>query len=130
MSHALPTGEVAAVLDRALDVLIAQLEKQRFAATDKPRASRCSDDPRYIPAEVKRAVWKRDQGRCTRILPNGKRCDRTKFLQHEHKLAVAKGGKSTVDNVCLLCSEHNQQAADEVFGKAFMDAKRASASSP
>ncbi len=129
LSHALPGGEVAAVLDRALDVLIAQLEKQRFAATDKPRAPRGSDDPRHIPAEVKRQVWRRDQGRCTKILPDGTRCDRTKFLQHEHKLAVAKGGKSTVDNVCLLCSEHNQQAADEVFGRAFMDAKREQASS-
>ncbi len=128
LSHALPSGEVAAVLDRALDVLIVQLEKQRFAATDAPRASRGSDDPRHIPAEVRRAVWKRDQGRCTKILPNGTRCDRTKFLQYEHRLAVAKGGKSTVDNVCLLCSEHNQQAADEVFGKAFMDAKRGAAS--
>ncbi len=128
LRHTLPGGEVAAVLDRALDALIAQLEKQRFAVTDAPRASRGSDDPRHIPAEVKRAVWNRDQGRCTKILPDGTRCDRTGFLQWEHKLAVAKGGKSTIDNVCLLCSEHNQQAADEVFGKAFMDAKREPAS--
>src|SRR5439155_1261623 len=40
LSHQAPSGDVAEVLDRALDALIAKLEKTKFAATDKPRASR------------------------------------------------------------------------------------------
>ncbi len=129
LSHALPGGEVAAVLDRALDALIAQLEKQRFAATDAPRPSRGSDDPHYVPAELKRAVYERDEGRCTHRGPNGERCTETRFLHIDHIEPVARGGKSTLENLRLLCSEHNQQAADEVFGRAFMDAKRAAATS-
>ena len=66
LSHQIPAGEVAEVLDRALDALIGQLERRKFAATTRPRARqrRSTANPRYIPAEVKRAVWERDGGRC------------------------------------------------------------------
>jgi len=37
LSHSIPTGDVAQVLDRALDALIAQVEKRKFAATSAPR---------------------------------------------------------------------------------------------
>jgi len=37
LSHQLPSGDIAQVVDRALDALIAQLEKQKFAATARPR---------------------------------------------------------------------------------------------
>ena len=40
LSHAIPTGDDAAVLDRAFDALLEKLAKQKFAATDKPRVSR------------------------------------------------------------------------------------------
>ncbi len=87
-------------------------------------------EPRYVSAGLKRAVYERDQGRCTHKGPNGERCKETRFLHIDHIEPVARGGKATLENLRLLCSEHNQHAADEVFGKAFMDAKRASASSP
>jgi hypothetical protein len=40
MRHQIPDGDIAKVVDRALDLLIAQQRKQHFGATDKPRASR------------------------------------------------------------------------------------------
>jgi hypothetical protein len=40
MSHANPSGELATVLERALDLLVEKLEKQRFAQTKHPRAAR------------------------------------------------------------------------------------------
>src|SRR6185503_1884937 len=51
----------------ALEHYVAHLEKQKFAATPKPRASQThpSTDPRHIPADVKRAVRERDGDRCT-----------------------------------------------------------------
>ena len=47
LSHQIPSGDNAAVLERALDALIPQLEKRKFAATERPRptpAQRRSDD--------------------------------------------------------------------------------------
>jgi len=74
LGHAVPTGAVAEVIDRALDALIAQLKKQKFAATSRPRSSlRSSADPRHIPAHVKRAVLERDGGECTFVGAPGAR---------------------------------------------------------
>ncbi len=60
LGHSVPNGDLAQVLDRALDLLIAQLERRKFARTDQPRPCKRSDDPRHIPASVKRGVWERD----------------------------------------------------------------------
>jgi hypothetical protein len=83
LSHQLPAGDIAQVLDRALDVLIAKLERRKFAAAARPRdgagrAAAGSDlrNPRAIPARVKRAVWARDGGRCTFVGTNGHRSNR------------------------------------------------------
>src|SRR5438477_8513673 len=61
LAHQLPSGDIVQVLDRALDVLIEQLEKRKYGVTDKPhKASRQSNNPRHIPARVRRAVHQRD----------------------------------------------------------------------
>src|SRR5436309_13980161 len=66
LGHQVPAGEIAAVLDRALDALIGQLEKSKCAATRRPRPrTRRATARRTIPAEVKRTDWERDRGRRT-----------------------------------------------------------------
>jgi hypothetical protein len=63
LGHEIPPGDLAQVLDRALDALIAQLERRRFAAATRPaRGGQRGTPPRgrHIPAAVKRAVWERD----------------------------------------------------------------------
>src|SRR5206468_10607909 len=66
LGHALPSGDLAQVLDRALEALIGQLEKSKFAATSRPRpGTGRATGRRTIPARVKRAVWERDGGQCT-----------------------------------------------------------------
>ena len=126
LAHAVPSGDLAEVLDRALDALIASLERRKFAATDKPRAARGSSNPRYIPSHVKRAVRKRDQGRCTYVSPDGHRCEARKFLEYDHEQPLARGGQTTVRNVRLRCRAHNQLEAERVFGEGFMEDKRRS----
>ena len=125
-SHGLPSGDVAQVIDRALDALIGKLEQQKFGATTKSRRRSCrpSANPRHIPAAVRQAVWERDQGRCTFVGDGGHRCSSRKFLQYDHIDPVARGGKATVDGVRLLCSCHNQYEADRTFGAGFMSDKR------
>ena len=56
LGHQVPAGEIATVFERALDALVGQLEKSKFAATSRPRHSRRGTAARHIPAAVKRAT--------------------------------------------------------------------------
>ena len=49
LSHRIPNGDLAEVLDCVLDLAIKQLDKQRFGATDRPRRARRPTNPRTIP---------------------------------------------------------------------------------
>ncbi len=118
LRHRSPHIDEAEVVDRALDALLAQLDKQKFAATDKPRACKDSSS-RYIPADVRRAVHERDGGRCTFVSVGGKRCDESAFLELDHIVPVAKGGPSTVDNLRERCRAHNQYAARLELGRSY-----------
>lgn len=126
LSHSVPSGDAAEVLDRALDLLIARCERQKFAATAQPRAPRNSSTagPRQVPAHVKRAVWARDEGRCTFVGDTGHRCGTRRFLEFDHSAPVARGGLPTVELMRLRCRGHNQLEADRVFGVDFMEVKR------
>src|SRR5256886_16261230 len=55
LGHAVPSGDLAQVFDRALTVLIDELVRRRFAATPHPRGRRGqAKDSDYIPAQVRR----------------------------------------------------------------------------
>jgi hypothetical protein len=124
----LPHGtEVGEVFERALELLVQDLEKKKFKTTNKPRTAPPEDAPageRYVPAAVKREVYTRDEGQCTYVSPEGRRCGETSHLEFDHIFPVALGGNSTVDNVRLRCRAHNQYAAEVVFGPRFMEKKR------
>ena len=129
LSHRIPSGDVVQVFDRALDALKERLEKQKFAATAKPRPRsprrRSSPNPRYIPASVKRAVWARDGGQCTFVNAAGERCPARRMLEFDHVDPVARGGRATVNGLRILCRGHNQYEAERRFGAGFMNEKRA-----
>jgi 5-methylcytosine-specific restriction endonuclease McrA len=127
VSHEIPSGEMALVYKDALRIAVAERTKRKFAATDRPRHSRGSSNPRLVPANVKRAVSERDERRCTFVSETGKRCDERGFLEYDHVEPIARGGKSTVENVRLRCRAHNQFEAERAYGADFMSAKRAEA---
>jgi hypothetical protein len=124
LSHAVPSGNVDQIFDRALDALIRQLEKQKIGSTSRPRRMRPSLRQRHIPAEVRRSVWDRDDGRCTFVSAAGHRCHERRFIEWDHIEPVACGGKATVQNVRLRCRAHNQYEAERAFGADFMSRKR------
>ncbi len=108
LRHALPTGDEAQLLDRALTSLLADLARRRFAATERPRpASASNPDSRHIPAEVRRVVWLRDLGRCAFVAQDGRRCSERAFLEFHHLRPYAAGGEATVANIQLRCRGHN-----------------------
>ena len=124
-AHRVPSGDIAALLELALDFGIAALEKRKFATTDKPRAPKLPKaGSRHIPADAKRKVRDRDGGRCAFVSDDGHRCEENHRLEFDHVVPLAKGGASTVDNLRLLCRAHNQHAAEQEMGKGFMEGKR------
>jgi 5-methylcytosine-specific restriction endonuclease McrA len=116
MRHAVPNGDPAVVFDRALTVLLTDLEKAKVASTSRPGHRRPSTaGSRYIPAEVKRAVWKRDGGQCAFKGRRG-RCTETGFLEFHHLRPFAVGGIAEEANIELRCAAHNQYEADLFVG--------------
>src|SRR5262245_14480987 len=127
LGHQIPNGDLAQVLERVLELAIAQIEKRKFAATDRPRLAQCSTNSRHIPAHVRRAVWKRDGGQCTFVGESGHRCESRTRLEFDHIEPVARGGQPTVDGIRLRCRAHNQYTAECEFGHEFMRRKPESA---
>jgi hypothetical protein len=85
---------------------------------------------RYLPVAVRRRVFERDEGCCTFIGANGKRCRSTYQLQFHHKVPFARGGPATCANVTLHCARHNRHQAYEDYGASHMDRFVAAAASP
>ncbi|HEY6102294.1 MAG TPA: HNH endonuclease [bacterium] len=123
LRHQIPDGDLTEILDRALTVLLESLAKERFATTDRPRRRGADQGggsttvTRHIPAEVKRAVWLRDGGRCAFVGHSGRRCSTRGFLEFHHIVPYAEGGEATVKNIELRCRAHNQYEAALHFGE-------------
>ena len=107
LRHAIPWGDEAAILDRALTALLADLARTKFAAVTTPRAAAgTAPGSRHVPAEVKRAVWLRDLGRCA-FVGEGRRCGERGFVEFHHVKPYGVGGEATVANIQLRCRRHN-----------------------
>jgi hypothetical protein len=125
--------------------LVEQLRKRRQAASDRPwrrngadgsapeRVAECGDEStpepvtakgRYVPAEIRRAVWRRDEGRCTFVDASGRRCHERAGLEIHHEHAFALGGPTTLENLSLLCRAHNALFAERDFGRAHVERMR------
>ena len=64
---------------------------------------------RSIPAEVKREVWRRDQGCCTYVdRHTGRHCGSRFFLEMDHIVPVALGGGAAPGNLRLRCAAHHR----------------------
>ena len=117
LSHAIPTADDSAILDRAFDALLEKLAKPKFAATDKPRVSPGTTGATQDPtAAVKRAVWIRDRGCCRYIAPNGHRCEERRFVEFHHTDPRALGGEASIDLIELRCRRHNDYEGRLYFG--------------
>jgi len=134
LRHQIPDGDTAALLDRALTLLVTKAERTKFAATTRKGSHRPAAPlgasrratapagashpaapphprPRRIPGAIRRAVWARDQGCCAFVVPAG-RCGETGFLEFHHVVPFATGGASTIENLELRCRAHNGYEAE------------------
>ena len=117
LGHALPSADYAAVLDRALTVLLTDLAKKKFADTPAPRPAGATKPSARTPAAaVKRAVWLRDLGRCAFVGTAGHRCSERRFVEFHHVDPYALGGEATVEGIQLRCRRHNAYEGRLYFG--------------
>ena len=126
LAHQIPKCDPTVIVERALEALLTQVLKQKTGATDKPRATKPSRTrrTRAIPAELRREVWARDEGRCAFIGEGGHRCNETRGLEYAHLEPWAKGGGHSASNLALRCKSHNAFEADRDYGAGHMATKR------
>ena len=133
LSHSRPGASADEILEAGLDLLLERSAKRK-GLVKNPRKSPVARRPRaadpralaeppdtYVPAHVRREVWKRDQGRCQFPLERGGVCGSTYQVELDHVIPVAKGGRSDPPNLRCACKPHNLEAARRELGDAVMD---------
>lgn len=116
LRHTETGADEAAIIDRALTVLVEQLERAKYGRTDRPRiAGQRNSASRQVPAAVRRAVSERDGDRCAFEGSEG-RCPERSGLEFHHRIPFADGGPTTVENLELRCRAHNLYEAERWFG--------------
>ena len=124
LRHKYPQGKLEEIFEEALDALLEKRDpekrierKERKGASRRQPQTSCSAHTRYIPQRVKDIVWKRDQGRCQYVAPDGRRCNERGFLEFDHIEPFARGGSfEDPQNLRLTCRAHNALAIRTVFG--------------
>lgn len=125
LRHSVPDGDLPTIVDRALTLLLREVEKAKYAPTERPRSTGMPNSSgRRVPAAVRREVWSRDGGRCAFVGSHG-RCNETAFLEFHHVVPFAAGGSTTADNLQLRCRSHNVHEATLYFGSDHPNSARA-----
>jgi 5-methylcytosine-specific restriction endonuclease McrA len=127
MSHANSSRDLAPVIERAIDLLLTDLERTRLKRTKRPRTATPSSDRESrarVASATRRKVFDRDGLQCTYVSPDGRRCEAHAFLELDHKHPRALGGDSGSENLRVLCRAHNQLAAEQTFGRDTMERAR------
>jgi 5-methylcytosine-specific restriction endonuclease McrA len=117
-AHRSAGGENAAVLK----VLLKDWLGRNDPASKEPRRAvpsstrvdvTASNDvsKRYISASLKQDIWREGGGKCAR-------CGSRHAIEIDHVLPFALGGKTSKENLRLLCRSCNQFAATRAFGPA------------
>jgi hypothetical protein len=84
-------------------ILTGVVRKHKFLLSE----SYSSAKSRHIPDEVKREVWDRDGGRCSR-------CGASDYLEFDHIIPHSRGGANTAKNVQVLCRKCNLLKSDRI----------------
>jgi hypothetical protein len=121
MRHRNPDGNLAFVVEQALDVLLEKLERQRLAKAKRPpRATPRREAASQVSRAVRREVFARDGEQCTFVSESGERCPARGFLELDHIESRALGGDDGAGNLRVLCRFHNRLHAEDVFGKGYV----------
>ncbi|MGE3973907.1 MAG: HNH endonuclease [Bdellovibrionales bacterium] len=111
-SHIHPNPSFAELIDLMANDALKKRTALKKATTSRPSVSSPGEETlrkhtRYIPSQIKRVVWQRDQGKCT-YAHAGKKCDSKFQLEVDHIQPYSLGGLNSIENLRLLCRSHNQ----------------------
>lgn len=122
LRHQIPDGDLARLFDRALDALLRETRRTKFAQRSPGSARPGSSEPatRHIPAAIKRAVAERDRHRCTFVAPDGTACGSREWLEFHHLEPFARSRRHGADAITLRCRAHNRHAALLDYGADHM----------
>ena len=117
LRHSIPNGDPAALFDRALSLLLADLERSEARRDDSP--ARGSSARVRLASHFCRCADERS-GSATavsaRSLAPMARCTERGFLEFHHVRPYADGGATVVENLELRCRAHNLHEAERYFG--------------
>jgi hypothetical protein len=121
--------KMVAAIEQGLDLFIAKKMKERFGVGRTPKSTVAEAEEREVvtrpvPVAIRREVHARDGGQCAYVSADGRRCEERSGLEFEHVDGFARTGRHSVEGVKLFCRPHNQHAADKLYGREFMEAKR------
>ncbi len=122
MSHSNPKRDLATVIERGLDLVLADLEKKTLGKTKHPRRSRGTKHGDFS-RQARREIYERDGEQCTYVSPSGERCQARAFIQLDHENPRTLGGPGTTRNGRLLCRAHNLFEAEKVFGRQYIESR-------
>lgn len=140
-----PEQNMAKVFERALEIALHHRDpkcraERRARAETQPPPAEVRDDQlqpgtppagaaaensrsRYVPIVLRDKVLERASHRCEYRSPDGRRCTARTALQIDHVVPYARGGQTTPENLRVLCRPHNLFAAEQAFGRGFVDAQ-------
>jgi hypothetical protein len=121
LSHQNPTGELAVIVARGVELLIAQLEKSKLGKSERPGRIRQAQHGAVTRA-ARREVFQRDGLRCAYVdASTGRRCEQSAFLEVDHKEPRGCGGSAAPEKLRVLCRAHNRLHAEDVYGREFIE---------
>lgn len=92
-----------------LDCLEILVEPEFVPGKDEQLDSENDRIDRYVPPQVKIAVWRRDSGKCVK-------CGSQERLEYDHIIPISKGGSNTERNIQLLCEKCNRSKGALIDG--------------
>jgi hypothetical protein len=116
MRHRNASGDLGVVVERAVDALLEQLEKERLGVTSRPQKKPRGTKKGRVSRATRRLVFERDGMRCTYCDAQGNRCCETGWLELDHVVPRALGGSDEAPNLRVRCRAHNRLHAEECFG--------------
>jgi hypothetical protein len=100
--------------DSLLGKMCEEVSKMWDPTLIKRQSAVSSGETRHVPKMIQAEVWRRDRGECTK-------CHSTYALELDHIKPFAVGGKTTVENLRLLCRACNQRQRVTYFQNSIPD---------
>ena len=118
MSHRNPNRDLAAVVERGLDLLIEELLRARMGKSSRPQTAARKSRRERVSNETRRIVMERDGLRCAFVDGRRQRCGGRASLELDHEQPLGKDGGSEPANVRILCHAHNRYCAELEYGRS------------